>query len=132
MCGWPVSSLYLTVNSLSLSFSIRLLFSGPEAFEDAHGELDRVDVVVDPDVLVGGMDAAVRAAGARRPHDRDAEALGDRVHGPGSRREGPDGRSLAEELLLRLQHGAPEPGLDRGAGRFLQLGPLDLDLPEAV
>src|ERR1019366_8964866 len=69
MCGLPVSSLYLTVKSLSVSFSIAApSLSGAEPFPDPAHQPDGVDVVVGAFVLVWGVEPDVWLAHGPRPH----------------------------------------------------------------
>src|SRR6266446_2353630 len=100
MCAWPVSSTYLTVKSLSLIFSIS---AGPEPLPHAAHEADRVQVVVDPDVLVGRVDPVLRPAHADGHHGGDAEVGHHGVHGSGRLHEGPNHR-LAMQLADALDH----------------------------
>src|SRR6185437_16173294 len=94
MCGFPVSSLYFTVKSFSVSFCIFTGYSlsGLKPFPDPAHQANGVEVVVGVDVLVGGVDAVVGAADPHRQHGRDAQVRHHRVHRAGRLHEGPEDR----------------------------------------
>src|SRR5258708_36947707 len=77
MCGRPVSSLNLSVNSLSVSLST---LAGPEAFPDPAHRPHGVYVVVRVDVLVRRVNPVVRTADSHSQPCRDAEVGHDRLH----------------------------------------------------
>src|SRR5450759_3968548 len=104
MCGLPVSSLYLTVKSLSVSFSIAASsLSGAEPFPDPAHQPDGVDVVGGADVLVGGVDPVVGAADANRQHGGDPQVGNDGVHRPGGLHERPQDR-LSVQITDAVDH----------------------------
>src|SRR5713101_6732852 len=104
MWGRPVSSLYLTVKSFSVSFSIiNLSLSGAEPLPDPTHQPDGVDVVGGVDVLVGSVDAVVRPAHADRQHGRHPQVRHHGVHRAGCLHEWPQDR-LAMELLHAADH----------------------------
>src|ERR1700682_3455990 len=91
MCGLPVSSLYLTVKSLSVSFSIGSpSLSGAEPFPDPAHQPDCVDVVGGADVLVGSVDPVVGTADADGQHSGYPEVGNDGVHRTGCLHERPE------------------------------------------
>src|SRR6058998_2149572 len=105
MWGFPVSSLYLTVKSFSVSFSILAvsLVARAEPFPDAAHQAHGIDVVGGVTVLGGGGDAVDRPADPHRENGRDAEVGDHGMHRARGLHEGPE-HGLAVQLAHAVDH----------------------------